>query len=333
MSDVSRLAVHVYRAPAPVPLAHLKRCLDPDVALTFGPEQPDPPAYQVLVDGRPDQQRLAASPALRALVIPWAGLPPASRDLLRSFPRVAVYNLHHNAGATAEMAVALLLAAARFIVPADRDLRANDWSLRYRPNPGTTLAGKTALILGYGAVGQRTARMCQGLGMRVVATRRSATTQSEDGVAEVHPAADLVGLLPQADALMICLPHTEETEGLMGSRELAVLPPGAVVVNVGRGPIVSEQALYEALTNGHLRAAGLDVWYSYPVEGKTSRRNTPPSRFPFGQLDNVVLSPHRAGLLGEAETELQRMDALAQVLNSLARGEPPPGRVDIVRGY
>ncbi len=333
MSNASLLAVHFQHRPVPAALMHLQHALRAGITLTFGPEQPDAPAYQVLVDGRPDRSRLTASPALSTLVIPWAGLPPATRHLLRDFPHIVTCNLHHNAGATAEMGIALLLAAAKFIVPADHGLRANDWSMRYGPNPGMMLAGKTALILGYGAIGQRAARMCHGLGMRVLATRRSITAQAADDVAQVHPPAALRELLPQADALIVCLPHTEETDGLLGVRELATLPPGAVVVNVGRGPIIVERALYEALASGHLRAAGLDVWYNYPGEGEASRRSTPPSAYPFGQLDSVVLSPHRAGALGEAETERRRMDALAEVLNALAVGESPPGRVDVARGY
>lgn len=333
MSDASLLAVHIQHKPAQAALAHLLHGLRPGITLTFGPEQPDPPAYQVLVAGRPDRARLTASPALRALVIPWAGLPPATRELLHGFPHIATYNLHHNAGATAEMAIALLMAAAKFIVPADRGLRAHDWSMRYGPNPGMMLAGKTALILGYGAIGRRAARMCQGLGMRVLATRRSLTSQVADEIAEVYPSTALGELLPQADALIVCLPHTEETDGLLGARELAALSAGAVLVNVGRGPIIAEAALYEALASGHLRAAGLDVWYNYPDEREASRRRTPPSAYPFGQLDNVVLSPHRAGALGEAETERKRMDALAEALNALAAGKAPPGRIDVAHGY
>lgn len=333
MSNVSLLAVHIQHPPAPPALAHLQHSLRPGITLTLGPKMPDPPVYHVLVAGRPDRAHLTAGPALRALVIPWAGLPPATRELLRDFPHIATYNLHHNAGATAEMAIALLLAAAKFIVPADRRLRAGDWSMRYGPNPGMMLAGKTALVLGYGAVGQRVARLCRGLGMRVLATRRSLTSAVADEVATVYPATALGELLPQAEALIVCLPHTEETDRLLGARELAALPRGAVVVNVGRGPIIIEQALYEALAGGHLRAAGLDVWYNYPGADEASRQHTSPSAYPFGQLDNVVLSPHRAGAPGEVETEQGRMAALAEVLNALAAGETPPGRVDIARGY
>jgi phosphoglycerate dehydrogenase-like enzyme len=325
-----RLSVHLLHPPEPDPLAHLRAQLDPEVHLTLGPELPAPAEYHVLVAGRPRREHLTASPNLHTLVIPWAGIPEGTQELMLDFPQVAVHNLHHNAAAAAEMAVALMLAAAKFIVPVDRVFRAHDWRPRYRPNPAVLLEGKAALILGYGAIGRRVARACRGLGMRVLATRRHVAVPPRDGPDEIHPPHALHRLLPRADVLVVCLPHTPETDGLIGQEELALLPPGAVLVNVGRGPIVDEAALYRALRDTTLYAAGLDVWYNYPAD-EASRSHTPPSAYPFHELDNVVMSPHRAG--GSRETEVQRMAHLAVLLNAAARGEPVPNRVDVQAGY
>jgi phosphoglycerate dehydrogenase-like enzyme len=245
------------------------------------------------------------------------------------FPHIAVHNLHHNAVAAAEMAVTLMLAAAKFIVPVDRALRQHDWTPRYRPNPAVMLEGKTALILGYGAIGQRVAHVCLGLAMDVIATRRRA---ADGGSVAVHPPEALHSLLPRADVLIIALPLTAETEGLIGRGELALLPPRAVLVNVGRGRIVDEEALYHALSEGQLHAAGLDVWYNYPGDA-ASRSKTPPSAYPFHGLDNVVMSPHRAGTGGSEEIELRRMAHLAKLLNAAAAGEEMPNQVDLETGY
>jgi phosphoglycerate dehydrogenase-like enzyme len=95
---------------------------------------------------------------------------------------------------------------------------------------------------------------------------------------------------------------------------------------------VDEAALYHALRDGRLHAAGLDVWYHYPAPGdEAARAHTPPSAYPFHELDNVVLSPHRAG--GSMETDRARMDHLAALLAAAARGEPLPNRVNIQVGY
>jgi phosphoglycerate dehydrogenase-like enzyme len=264
------------------------------------------------------------------LIIPWAGLPVETGSLLAEFPEIAVHNLHHNAQPVAEMALTLLLSAAKSIVPFDQALRRGDWRPRYRPSPTQLLANKTALILGYGAIGRQTAGQCKAIGMRVLATRRNPAQRPDGPADEVHPSSALSELLPEANALLICLPHTPETDGLISQKELALLPQGAILVNVGRGPIVDQSALYIALQNGHLHAAGLDVWYNYPAD-EASRSHTLPADFPFQELDNVVMSPHRAGSTGE--TNALRMAHLADLLNAAAAGESLPNRIDLAAGY
>ena len=305
----------------------LSTALDPAVQVTQGEEIP--PETEILVAGRPSRAQLS-SPNLQALIIPWAGLPHEMKAILPDFPHISVHNLHHNAAPVAETAVSLLLSAAKLTIPYDRALRHHDWRIRYEPSPTLTLTGKTALILGYGAIGQRVARICQAMEMTVLATKRSATTVSSDAYAEIHPAAALPDLLPRAHALIICLPLTAETEGLIGKAELAALPPHAMLVNVGRGPIVDEHALYEALVAGTLHGAGLDVWFNYPAD-KAARPHTPAANVPLHELDNIVMSPHHAGLT--RDNDRLRMIHLADLLNHAARGEPLPNKVALEKGY
>jgi phosphoglycerate dehydrogenase-like enzyme len=315
-------------------LAELHASLDPGIRVTAGAPLPEPATFHVLVAGRPTLAQLQASPNLRALVVPFAGLPEETSALLdpaNGLDHVAVYNLHHNTVPTAEMALALLLAAARLIVPNDQALRRGDWTLRYNPPPVTILHGKTVLILGYGAVGQQVGRVCQALGMAVLAVRRQPGAPAGEGVAVYGPEA-LPDLLPRADVLMITLPLTAQTKGLIGAAELAALPAGALLVNVGRGPVVDEEALYRALADGRLAAAGLDVWYTYPPD-EAARASTFPSAYPFHELDTVVMSPHIGGGFGSPYTERQRMAHLARLLNALHRGDPAPNRVDLALGY
>ena len=333
-SESSDIRVRVWYPDPPdhaAAIQWLRDSLPPTVELHLG--EPAPPRYDVLVAGRPKAEWLTAD-GLRALIIPWAGLPETTRDAVReSAPDLAVHNLHHNAAATAETAVALLLAAARRLLPADRRLREHDWTPRYNPAGSLQLAGGTALVAGYGAIGQRVARVCAALGMTVHATRRQQTTTADDGSGiRIHPAEELRDLLPRAVALVICLPLTPLTKGLIGQPELASMRNHAVLVNIGRAPIIDESALFHALRDGTIGSAGLDVWYRYPPpDDPAARTHTPPSEFPFHELDNVVMSPHRAGWA--PDTDRDRMVELHRVLQAMADGTDVPHRLDLEAGY
>lgn len=308
--------------------------LDEGVELTVGVESPEPAEFDILISGVPRLDDIKASRRLRVLLIPWAGLPIMTRDLLVGpdgellFPDISIHNLHYNAASTAEMAVTLMMSAARGIVPLDRALRRNDWSSRYLPPTWPVLESRTALVLGYGSIGKKIGEICDGLGMKVKAIRRRARADEHDRV-EVHELRELRALLLTTDALFLSVPHTPETRGMIGREELALLPDGAIVVNIARGPVIDQEALYRALVSRRLRA-GLDVWYNYPRE-KEKREDTPPADFPFHELDNVVMTPHVGG--NTADDEYRRAIALADFLNRAARGEEPPNRVDPVRGY
>ncbi len=323
-----RLSVHLLRSDDET-LNQLRDKLHPDITLSTGPDAPVPAEYDILVAGRPAREHITASPNLHALIIPWSGMPESTRQLMLEFPQIAVHNLHHNAQPVAELALALLLAAAKFLIPMDRALRSDDWTPRYESSPALLLAGRKALILGYGAIGQRVARLCLALGMEVMALRRRSGAGAGGGIC-FAALESLPELLPQTDVLIICLPHTPETSGLIGVQELGLLPAHAVLVNVGRGSLVDEAALYHALREGRLHAAGLDVWYNYPPD-QSARTRTPPSAYPFHKLDNVVMSPHRGGLC--RETDALRVTHLAALLNSAARGQAMPNQVDVEAGY
>ena len=320
------IRAHILEDPEGFDHAHLAAKLDPTVTITQGSDVPA--NTQILIGGVPTREQLA-TPQLESLIIPWAGLPRRTGELLHEFTNVQAHNLHHNAPMVAEIAVALLLAAAKFVIPFDQALRNGDWSRDGEPTPAVLLSGKTCLILGYGAIGQRIAPVCRALDMTVIATRTHA--EESDGIAdEVHPSSALHDLLPKAHALMVCLPLTTQTRGMIGAEELALLPHGAVVVNVGRGSIIDESALYLALRDRRIGGAGLDVWYNYPGN-EESWSDTQPSAYPFSELDNVVMSPHRGGSV--IETERLRTEALASMLNAAAAGEPLPNRVDLELGY
>jgi len=325
------LRVHYFSDLGADAVQLLRSQLEPGINLSTGSQIPLHPDFQILINGTPDRAYLEASSDLNTLIIPYAGVPVKTRTLLSDFPQLKVYNLHHNAGPTAEMAVALLLAAAKFLVPFDRAFREHDWTLRYQPNPSILLEGKTALILGFGHIGQRVGRLCHALGMEVIAIRRNPDSPLMAGLeAEVLPPEALHQILPRIQVLIITLPFTDSTAGLVGAKELSLMVPAGILVNVGRGDIVDQEALYQALKHGTLGSTGLDVWYNYP-EDADQRHNTPPSDFPFHELDNIVMSPHRGG--GSKETETLRMHHLAKLLNALLNEDHVPNQVDLRQGY
>lgn len=298
------------------------------------PGAPDETTH-VLITGYATDEDLQAAPNLKSLIVPFAGLPPRTRDVMLRYPHITVHNLHHNAPETAEVAIALMLACAKKIVPIDQSLRRNDWTPRYDADLSIRLEGKTAVVIGFGAVGRRIAAVCIGLGMRVIAHKR--TPLSED-VIEVRTPERLLDSLREADVVLLAAPQTSETAGLLGPNEIAAMKDGAILVNVARASAVDEGALYESLKSGKLRGAGLDVWYRYPESEATkgymgfvgapeSAKSTPPSAYPFHELDNVVMSPHRGGT--SADVEDARVVALAELLNS----DPMGNRVNLERGY
>ena len=322
------MKVHLSYPPEPKDLDYLESILEEGVSLTTGEIDQADSETKILVAGRPAKEQLEALPELEILVVPWIGIPEETLGLVREHPTLSLHNLHHNAQPTAEMAVALLLAAAKELVPLDQALRAQDWRPRYQKPPETLLlAGKQALILGYGEIGKRIGAALEGLGFRVEFIRRN---QEKGQKAEIYSLSALEDRLPGADFLIIALPLTAETEGLIGEKELRLLPSSAILVNIARGKIIDEAALFRALEEKWIFGAGLDVWFNYP-RSEEERSSTPPGEYPWGTLENLVLSPHRAGHV--RETELLRMEGLAELLNQAARGEPIANQVDLGLGY
>jgi phosphoglycerate dehydrogenase-like enzyme len=326
------LIVHFYQTRFSDHQDFFESLLDPEIRFNQNKSIPTQAAFEILVHPTPTAEWLEASPNLRAVVVPWAGIPEKTRNVMRNYPNISLHNLHHNNFNTAELGFALLLAAAKHVLPMDHALRNDDWGPRYQPTKAILLRGKTALILGFGEIGQALANYCLGMGMRVIATKRNPDQSDHqwDQNVTVHPPDDLDHLLPSADVLLIALPLTDETENLIDKKQIALMPKGSILINIGRGTIVNQYAFYEALKNGHLRAGGSDVWYNYP-DADHDRSSTPSADVPFGELDNFVLSPHRGGMVEGVEK--QRAEALAMLLNAANRGDEIPNKVDLNLGY
>jgi phosphoglycerate dehydrogenase-like enzyme len=185
----------------------------------------------------------------------------------------------------AELAIGLMLSVARMIPASDRALRAGEW----RHWEGPELAGKTLALLGLGAIGRQVAVIGRGLGMRVIGW-----TFHPDPIRATAASVELVGfeqLFRQADVLSIHLRLSPHSTALVGAHELALLKPGAILINTARAAIVDQGALLAALRSGGLGGAGLDVHDPEPL---------PADKNPFLELENVVLTPHSGTVTREA---------------------------------
>jgi phosphoglycerate dehydrogenase-like enzyme len=160
-----------------------------------------PELCDIFVEGRPAMDQLEAVRQGGAVVVPFAGVPPTTIEVLRNRPDLTLHNLHHNGPETSETTLALLLAAAKRIVTADRAMRNGDWTPRYTPEEMIRLDGKTALILGMGSIGKRVAAACEAMNIQVIGFRRHSVEQ-----------VPLKELLPEANFLILCIPLTDETK-------------------------------------------------------------------------------------------------------------------------
>ena len=197
----------------------------------------------------------------------------------------------NSGAATAELALGLLLAAARFIPAADASMRAG----RFQQGvpPGDALEGRTLGIIGLGKIGTRMARYGQALGMQVLAWSQNLTEETAHAAGARR--VDKARLLAQADAVSLHLVLSERTRGVLGAADLARMKPGAILVNTSRGPLVDEAALLEALRSGRLIAA-LDVYAREPLPGD----------HPLRGLPNTVLTPHQGYCSREVYAQFYR---------------------------
>ena len=145
------------------------------------------------------------------------------------------------------------------------------------------IAGQTVGIVGYGDIGREVAARVKAMGMRVLATKRHVTPGGADALAErLFPPSQLAAMIAESDYVVVCAPLTPETLGFIGESEIAAMKPDAVMINIGRGPVIQEKVLIRALAEGRIKGAALDVFEHEPL----------PPGHPFYHLENVLLSPH-----------------------------------------
>ena len=214
--------------------------------------------------------------------------------------------------AVGEHVIALLLAVVHGIVPSVRNMAEKQWPAI--PMLGN-VNGKTIAVLGTGDIGNNAARICAAMGARVLGFKLHACDPFPP-YSEIYTGDDgLDALLPQADAVLVCLPGSPFTKDMLDARRIGLMKAGSVLVNIGRGSIVNTEALMEALRSGHIAAAGLDVTDPEPL----------PPDHPLWDCPNLLITPHISGL---GASKQKHAEWFAENLRAYLEGRPQPGAVN-----
>jgi phosphoglycerate dehydrogenase-like enzyme len=235
----------------------------------------------------------------------------------------ALCNCFGHENAIAEYVMAALLARHVPLADADRRLRSGDWTYwAGGPTGLRTELGDTSIgILGYGHIGKAIALRAKAFGMKVSVANRSPVPPS-DVVERAFALSDLPDFMGSADAVINTLPLTEETRGLVGAAELAAMRADAVILNVGRGGVIDEAALFDALKTRRIGGAIIDTWYVYP---SAENAHPLPAHLPFHDLDNVTMTPHMSGWTHG--TIRRRRETIADNINRCASGAKLRNRI------
>lgn len=269
-----------------------------------------------VIVGWPLSQEMAVRARnLRLLQASGAGIDGLSLEQLPSQVRVA--NTFHHEVAIAEYVLMMMLSLARRPHEYDRRLRQGNWhgSCIWGEAPVLEeLYGKVVLLVGLGHIAREVARRTSAFGMQVTGVTRR--PHSAGGLySKLVSWGDWREELPLADFVVPTCPLTPETAGLIGATELARMRPSAFIINITRGRVVDEQALFDALSQRRIGGAAIDVWYQYPADPHGA---VFPSKLPFHTLDNVFLSPHISGWT--RRTIMGRIEDIAENINRLVEG-------------
>jgi phosphoglycerate dehydrogenase-like enzyme len=253
---------------------------------------------------------------LKLLQAPNAGIDSFRTDRLSANTTVA--NAYFHGPAIAEYVVMMVLALNRDLLNLDAKFRKGMWDGSWIGGevPIAEVPGKSLGLVGYGTIGREVAALTRALGMSIKVISAHPPKRKPRDVDFWKGPAALPQLLKESDFVVLACPLNKETRGLIGPREFTQMKRSAFLINVARGAVVEEEALYRALKDRRIAGAAIDVWYRYPKTGRPCH----PSRFPFHKLPNVVMTPHVSGwMLG---TRQKRFQLVAENIDRLFAGKP-----------
>jgi phosphoglycerate dehydrogenase-like enzyme len=257
------------------------------------------------------------APLLRFLQCGGAGWDRIAVEVLP--PGVLIANCYSHEQAVGEYVMMGMLAWSHDLLEADRSFRAGSWRMsgRFGAPIHDEIAGRTVGIIGLGRIGQTVARLAKPFGMRVLACNRS--LRADPNVDRHYEIGELHDFLAQCDFVVMAAALAPETSGLLDRAAFAAMRRSAVVINIGRGESIDEDALWEALRNRTIAGAVIDAWYRYPAT--RDQLELRPSRHPFHELPNIIMTPHTAAWTNGMVD--RRLGEIAENFDRVARGEAP----------
>lgn len=272
----------------------------------------------ILLTTRFDASLAAHARALELLICPAAGTENIDRHLVPADVEV-VAGVGHEIP-MAEYVIGALVALRQRFFDADAALRRGEWRFGYfgsRELSGE-LHGSSLGVVGFGRIGVEVARRAASFGMRCRAVTLHPDKAVEPGLLAAMPGGlfdpgDVDALVAGSDAIVVACALSTMTEGIINARRFALMPSHAVVVNVARGPVIDEKALYDALASKRIAGAAIDVWYKYP---RKATDRVKPSAYPFEELRNVIMTPHSSAWTPAARE--RRVVYIAGVINDHA---------------
>jgi len=272
---------------------------DVEFTATFNPDKRAAALKKAdgVIAGRISKEEIENSPCIKIIFVPFTGLNNFPIETARE-RNIAISNTHANAETVAEHAVALAFALLGRIAEFHNDLKKGYWNRSIEgEDMWTTMQGKRIGIIGYGHIGRNIAMFLKPFSGRIIGFKKHIDESKTDMADEfVELSNDLQYVMNKSEIVFVCLPLTGETKNIINKDVLKNMK-GKYFINVGRGETVNEEALYNALKNGTLAGAALDVWYNYP-----GKKEEPifPSHKPIYELPNVLLSPHKSSHTIEA---------------------------------
>jgi phosphoglycerate dehydrogenase-like enzyme len=289
---------------------------------------------EVLFGGFFSEGLLIRAKNLKFAQIPWTGVDNLDFDLMRRY-NVVVCNSHSNSAVVAEHAVAMMMDASKKLTYHDREMRAQNWN-RIFPDTQNKISpfskkitGSKIGIIGFGAIGQNIMTMLQGFNCKFhVFTRSGTVAERFRSKVFVFQIKDFVDIAQDLDVVFVAIPLTNETNGMIDGRFFNSMSEQSILINISRGGVLNPAHLYYALINKEIGAAAIDTWYNYPTQ--SNPKVFPSLEFPFHELDNIILSPHRAGYV---DSGFPHLDDAVDNLNRSVKGVPLKNIISLNNTY